>query len=184
MLISSVWRGRSRLSFIVGLFVGAAPVALVAYALGATLVQWWMPAEVAAAIVACIVVVAILNESGLAQVKLPQNARQVPQQIMREEPWLGALQFGAEMGTGMRTFMTTALPHVLLVCVIVLSGPWPAVAAGVGFAAGRSAVPVGTWATGMAWTDRFDAWNGPVRLMLTSAFVLAAVAVAWPQSFP
>lgn len=78
-----------------------------------------------------------LRELGIVRFPVPENTRLVPQFVTRVPFW-GALQFGAEMGTGMRTFSPTGLPHVMAVAVLLLAS-WPeAIAVGVGFAAGRA----------------------------------------------
>ncbi|MFD0521973.1 hypothetical protein [Paractinoplanes durhamensis] len=70
--------------------------------------------------------------------KLPQNGRAVPQSIIPEARMQGALQFGFEMGTGVRTFMPTGLPHALVVAVLMVGGIVPGLLAGLGFGLGRS----------------------------------------------
>lgn len=80
-----------------------------------------------------------LGELGLYELRLPQAARQVPQWVTGQGAG-GAFQFGLEMGTGMRTYSTSNLPHLVVVAVLL----WPeiavALAAGAGFALGRSAM--------------------------------------------
>lgn len=70
--------------------------------------------------------------------RLPQNGRAVPQDIIPEARMQGALQFGFEMGTGVRTFMPTGLPHALVIAVLMAGGFVPALLAGLGFGIGRS----------------------------------------------
>jgi hypothetical protein len=89
------------------------------------------------AVVVVVAVVLLLREIGVFTFPIPQNARLVPQFVTRVPFW-GALQFGAEMGTGMRTYSPTGLPHIVAVAVLLLAS-WPhAVLAGVGFALGRA----------------------------------------------
>ena len=84
-----------------------------------------------------IAAVLVAREFGLFSFPVPQNARLVPQFVTRVPFW-GAVQFGAEMGTGMRTYSPTGLPHIM-VAAIVLCASWSeALAAGVGFALGRT----------------------------------------------
>lgn len=155
--------------------MGGISVALAGLTLSSLLLRWWLPTTAAVAVVIATLVVAVSRDAGLIRVPLPQNARQVPEAIARSGPVLGALQFGAEMGTGMRTFMTTALPHVVLVVVLLLASPGQAIAAGIGFAAGRGLVPLGTWATGLEWTETFDRW----RRLVVVAMYAGVVAALW-----
>lgn len=79
----------------------------------------------------------MLREVRLLDFALPQNSRLVPQFVTRVPFW-GAVQFGTEMGTGMRTFSPTGLPHALAAAVLLLGTLPNAVLAGVGFASGRA----------------------------------------------
>ncbi|WP_214104571.1 hypothetical protein [Acrocarpospora catenulata] len=87
--------------------------------------------------VAAAAVVLLLQEIGVLKFPIPQNARLVPQFVTRIPFW-GSVQFGMEMGTGMRTYSPTALPHVMAIAVMFLAS-WPeALLAGAGFALGRT----------------------------------------------
>lgn len=81
--------------------------------------------------------VLLLREFGLFRFTIPQNARLVPQFVTRVPFW-GALQFGTEMGTGMRTYSPTGLPHIVVLAVLLLASWSEAGMAGVGFATGRA----------------------------------------------
>jgi hypothetical protein len=50
----------------------------------------------------------------------------------------GSVQFGAEMGTGMRTYSPTGLPHVVAISLFLLESWSDALMAGAGFALGRA----------------------------------------------
>jgi hypothetical protein len=72
---------------------------------------------------------------------IPQAHRQVPAWAT-EGHSIGFLLFGAEMGTGARTYSPSILPHVVALLVIAFASPIDAAAAAVGFALGRAiAVP-------------------------------------------
>jgi len=159
--------------FIIGLGLGGLTVALFTAVLGSLLVQWWLPPRLAAAMLVLAVFAALFHEVGLAELPLPQNGRQVPEQIFRRGPLMGALQFGFEMGTGLRTFMTSALPHVLAVGVFLLAGPLEAFAAGLGFGAGRALVPLGRWLTDDSWSDLFARHVTSTRVLLAGTVVLS-----------
>jgi hypothetical protein len=81
--------------------------------------------------------VLVVREFGWLRFPIPQNARLVPQFVTRIPFW-GAVQFGAEMGTGMRTYSPTGLPHIVVVAVVLWASWDEAIAAGAGFALGRA----------------------------------------------
>ena len=158
LLSSSVWRGNARWWFAGGELIGGLAASLLAVLLGSLLIRPWLPVAARPVLIAAVLVVVAAHEFGLVRLRLPQNARQVPQWVIDEGGRFGALQFGFEMGTGMRTFMTSGLPHVLLVGVL-LSASWPhALVAGLWFGAGRA------WmALTRLWHPDPAAWDGSLR---------------------
>jgi len=61
------------------------------------------------------------------------------------------LQFGVEMGSGLRTYITSRLPYIIGLALLAgISTGWSVVAIALGFAAGR-AVPV---VVALAFGDR------------------------------
>jgi hypothetical protein len=102
--------------------------------------------------------------------KLPQNGRAVPQTIIPEAKVQGALQFGFEMGTGVRTFMPTSLPHALVVAVLAVGGLVPGLLAGLGFGLGRS------WMTLLrSYSGSPEIWDSQLRMSLRRVGQLTAV---------
>jgi hypothetical protein len=91
----------------------------------------------------------------------------------------GALQFGFEMGTGVRTFMTSGLPHLLAVALLLLSGVPEAVLAGLAFGAGRAWMTLSRLWSGD--TDAWDAglvrWSRPLRVVLAVAALCCCVTL-------
>lgn len=71
--------------------------------------------------------------------RLPQNRRQVPGWVTETHP-AGFGIFGFEMGTGLRTFSTTALPHLLAIGMFASPGALAPLAGGIGFGIGRYAM--------------------------------------------
>lgn len=102
-----------------------------------TLVRLPLPPGVVPPLAATLMLAFLLRETRLIKFPLPQNARLVPQFVTRVPVW-GSLQFGIELGTGMRTYSPTGLPHVMVVALFFLGGWQEAVATGTGFAAGRA----------------------------------------------
>ncbi|OLT14870.1 hypothetical protein BJF78_17070 [Pseudonocardia sp. CNS-139] len=86
------------------------------------------------------------------------------------------------MGTGMRTFSPSALPHLVLAAV-VLAVPFPAAfVLAAGFAAGRLAMPLqsNAWSDDGSWTAVWARSEPVVRpvLALVCAGALAAGMLA------
>lgn len=101
--------------------------------------------------------------------RLPQNRRAVPQNIIPQARVRGPLQFGFEMGTGVRTFMPTSLPHALVVAVLAIGGPVPGLLAGLGFGLGRTAMTLLRSGSGAP-----DLWDRALRRNLRMVGRLAA----------
>jgi hypothetical protein len=144
-----------------GLLLGAVLVAFVAAVLGA-LPQALLPAPVRWVLFGLVALPVLARECGIVRFPVPQNARLVPEDVQHLREW-GALQFGFEMGTGMRTYSPSALPHLVLVAVVLVV-PFPAAfALAAGFAAGRLAMPLlsNAWSNDGAWTSL---WNSSERL--------------------
>ncbi|MEM9557474.1 MAG: hypothetical protein AAGC60_24660 [Acidobacteriota bacterium] len=76
------------------------------------------------------------------RIRLPEARRQIPASVFGGSLARGAFRFGAELGTGMRTYAPTMAPY-LLVLALLLSRPTlgAALCAGAGFGLGR-ALPV------------------------------------------
>lgn len=75
-------------------------------------------------------------------ISLPEARRQIPAEVFGGSLVHGAFRFGAELGTGVRTYVPSAAPYILLL-VIVLARPTltNAVFVGLGYGLGR-AVPL------------------------------------------
>jgi hypothetical protein len=141
-------------------------VAAVAAVLGA-LPQLLVPAPVGMAVFGLIAVPVVLRECGLLRFRVPENRRLVPEDVQHLRRW-GALQFGFEMGTGMRTYSPSALPHLALVAVVLVV-PFPAAfVLAAGFAAGRLAMPLlsNAWSDDGAWTGVWARSAAMVRPLL------------------
>lgn len=94
-------------------------------------------------LVGLLAVAALVDDAFDLGWRWPQNARQVPQAVRRRAPRAALFGFGFELGTGLRTFVTSRAPYV--VAGVVLLGGLSAVealAAGAGFGAGRALMPL------------------------------------------
>ncbi|MFN2589076.1 MAG: hypothetical protein ABR613_13300 [Actinomycetota bacterium] len=142
-----------------------------------------LPSSVRVGAVVAVGVAAIARDLSILKIALPQNARQVPQEIFRKPLLRAALQFGFEMGTGLRTFVTSTSPYALLVALLLL-GPTgaEAVAAGAGFGVGRAAMlfsrrlapDPGAWGAGLHRVLR-----GVVPVSSVAVVMMSVAMAAW-----
>jgi hypothetical protein len=159
-------------------------VAFVAAVLGA-LPQALVPAPLRWTVFGAAALVVLARELGLVRLRVPENARLVPEDVQHRAHW-GALQFGFEMGTGMRTYSPSALPHLALLA-IVLVVPFPvAFAVAGGFAAGRLAMPLlsNAWGDDGSWTVVWGRSEPLVRPLLALACVFALALLLLPPTGP
>lgn len=137
------------------------------------------PAPARAAAVAAAAAVGALREFVpllALRLPLPQNARQIPQEVLQFKPRLGPLQFGFELGTGVRTYISSTAPIVLAVAVLLSHpSPWSAATAGLGFGLGRAATAaVNLWSRSAGWNDRAAARIGLIT-KITAVVILGFV---------
>ena len=156
-------------------------VAFAAAALGA-LPQVLLPAPVRGALFGAVALAVLARECGLVRFPVPENARLVPERVQHLRQW-GALQFGFEMGTGMRTYSPSALPHLALLAVVLVVPFGPAFAVAAGFAAGRLAMPLlsNAWSDDGDWTavwSRSEPVVRPVLALATTGSLAALMLVA------
>ncbi|MEV6105046.1 hypothetical protein AB0M28_10065 [Streptomyces sp. NPDC051940] len=121
---------------------------------------------------------AALRDSGRLSLPLPQNARQIPQDVLRRHLVRGTLQFGFELGTGVRTYVSASAPYALVLAVLLAGGPpAPALAAGLGFGAGRALTPLMRLLSGAggAWDTRLV---DRLPLLTVGSALLAAAGFA------
>ena len=130
------------------------------------------------AIVIAIAALGVLHQAKLLRIPLPQNARQIPQDVLLNRPRLGVLQFGFELGTGVRTYLSSSAPYVLALSLVISHAHLGvALAAGAGFGAGRAL------SAGMQYWSRQTSWNARMATRLplitngTAVSILAAIAV-------
>ncbi|UUW92646.1 hypothetical protein [Pimelobacter simplex] len=178
MLIASVWRGWARGTFIAGLLLGGLLATSIAVAVGSLVLRSWIPeGTTRRAVVGVVVVIAWARDAGVVRFKIPQNARQVPEAIALQGQRLGAFQFGVEMGTGMRTFMTSMLPHVVVAAALLLCS-WPEGAfMGICFGFGRAIVPLArTFADNEdRWSDAFSKRERTIQVSLGLAVAVGGL---------
>jgi hypothetical protein len=150
--------------------------------LAGSLVQAVTSPAVAVGLLGALAVFVLVGEFGAHRWLLPHRPAQVPSAVIDQGPDLGALRFGYEMGTGMRTHMPSNLPY-LAVASLVLLGSWPhGLLTGLGFGLGRS------WmALGRHYSQAPERWDGQwhrfepwLRRVLALTAITALVLIVLP----
>ncbi|GAB3402491.1 hypothetical protein [Flindersiella endophytica] len=91
------------------------------------------------AAVVVLAILGVLRELGVVRIRLPQNARQIAREVLQRNVLRGALQFGFELGTGVRTFVSATAPYVVAFAILLAGlGFGSALAIGLGFGLGRA----------------------------------------------
>lgn len=142
-----------------------------------SLVRPALPPSAAGLVVVGLALFVLAGEAGLHRWALPHRRSQVPQTVIGEGADAGALRFGFEMGTGMRTHMPSNLPYVPLVAVALVAG-WPAaLLTGAGFGLGRAGMALGHYqARDPDWWDGQWRQHGrTVRITLTALALALSV---------
>lgn len=124
-------------------------------------------------IVVVAAIAGVLRDAGVVRFPLPQNARQVPLEVLTRDVAKGSLQFGFEMGTGVRTYVSSTVPYVLVVALL-LTAPalGTAIATGVGFGLGRALTPAARYAS-----HDGEGWDAVLRTHLRTIKVVGGLAV-------
>ncbi|HET9257050.1 MAG TPA: hypothetical protein VFO16_17885 [Pseudonocardiaceae bacterium] len=180
MLSSPVWRDCSRIYFTAGLVAGGLAISALAVVLG-SLVRPVMPPALGAGLIAAVAVFVLAGECGLHRVRLPHRRAQVPSTVIAAGGQAGALRFGFEMGSGVRTHMPSNLPYLPLMVVLLVS-TWPtALVAGLGFGLGRAAMALGRHYSGDGgwWDGQWQRHERLLRITLTMAAVLLTAVITF-----
>ncbi|WP_336216347.1 hypothetical protein [Nonomuraea sp. LPB2021202275-12-8] len=129
---------------------------------------------------ASITAVIMVFELAGRPLSLPQNRRLVPQDVIPRAGFSGPLQFGFEMGTGVRTFTPTALPQLLVLVIVLAGGLGPGLLAGLGFGVGRTLMPLSRALSGAPrqWDTKLLASTAWVGRLCATGFLLS-LALLW-----
>jgi hypothetical protein len=128
-------------------------------------VRYWVVVAVAA--------VGVLRDAEVVRFPLPQNARQVPQTVLTGDVARGSLRFGFEMGTGVRTYVSSTVPYVLVVALLLTAPELvTAVAAGAGFGLGRALTP-----TARRASRDGETWDAVLHTSLRAIKIVGGLAV-------
>ncbi|MGW1542018.1 hypothetical protein ACWCPM_17600 [Streptomyces sp. NPDC002309] len=158
--------------FTLGLLAGGVLTAGVLWLLSGLFTP--LPAGVRQGLILAAASAAALRDAGRLTLRLPQNARQIPQDVLRRHLARGALQFGFELGTGVRTYVSASAPYAIAVAVLLSGGSSaPALAAGLGFGAGRALTPALRRLSGDG-----ENWDDRLARRLTGMTVLSSALIA------
>ncbi|MGH3855940.1 MAG: hypothetical protein ACRDR6_21115 [Pseudonocardiaceae bacterium] len=162
-----------------GLLAGGLTVSTLAVALGA-LARPLLPPAVRLGVIIAVAVFVLAGECGCHRVRLPHRRAQVPSTVIAAGGDAGALRFGFEMGSGVRTHMPSNLPYLPLVTVLLLGGWAAAAVAGLGFGLGRAAMALGRhhsrdtpW-----WDQQWRCHERSLRIVLALAAVALTAGIA------
>jgi hypothetical protein len=165
------------LAFCAGLLAGGAVTATVLVVVG-SLARAPIPPVARWAVIGAVLVLVLLRQIGVLSFVLPENRRLVPETVFRLGRVLGPLQFGLEMGTGVRTYLPSGLPYVGAAAVALTASLPLALCAGVGFGLGRALMTASSLRyDAEGW---YRAWRDHARTLTVvtgAAFVVSLVAV-------
>ncbi len=138
-----------------------------------------LPPDVRAGLVVTVGLFVLAGECGLHRIALPHRRAQVPSAVIGAGGDAGALQFGFEMGCGVRTHMPSNLPYLPLVAVLLLGSWVAALLGGLGFGLGRAAMALGRHhSRDPAWWDhQWQRHGRRLRITLTSAAIVLVASI-------
>lgn len=138
-----------------------------------------IPDVLSAIIVIAFSLAAVTRDFRIVWFKLPQNDRQVPETLFAKGAVRSSFQFGFELGTGVRTKVTTATPYVAALAVMLYSPEmWTTVLVGAGFGLGRAVMPTLRYTSWdrVAWDTRL---LDRTRWLVRSTSLAALASVSW-----
>ncbi|MFD0560071.1 hypothetical protein FB566_4064 [Stackebrandtia endophytica] len=140
-----------------------------------------IPAVVRHGVLVLAAVVFLARDAGWWRFPMPQNTRQVPQDVMQRHLIKGSLQFGFEMGTSVRTYVSASAPYVVGLALLLAGlDYWSALLVGLGFGLGRAATPLSrlTSTDGIDWDARLIG-RLPVITVGTCLVLAAVFTILW-----
>lgn len=146
--------------FSAGLVLGGTLSALVLYVASGLAAP--APETARYGIVVALAAAGALRDAGVVRFPLPQNARQVPQEVLTRNVARGSLRFGFELGTGVRTYVSSTVPYVLAAALLLSTPDLPTAAVtGAGFGLGRALTPLARYTSRTG-----ESWDGVLRTHL------------------
>lgn len=143
-----------------------------------------IPVSIRATVALCGLALLGLHQARVLCLDLPQREWQIPQETFHGDPRRAAARFALRLGTGVRTYITTAAPYGLALVLVLAPGGTTASAllgallAAVGYGVGRSLIvltqPVGStiavdhprrWLDVAAWVSLAAASTVAIQLL-------------------
>jgi hypothetical protein len=167
-----------------GYLLGAIGGATVTAAVLLVLSGFASPLSDSASGILLLIAVALLAARSLGWISfpLPQNGRQIEREAFQRKPALAALRFAFQLGTSVRTYITTVAPYAaaLLLVLGAPAGLAPAATAAallaLGFGSGRSTIVIG-----QVWRHTVIVEHSSLPRSAACYITLATVAVAGVQ---
>lgn len=165
-------------SFLAGTLTGAALTATALTLLGGLLSP--LPASWRATVALGLIALLALRQLGVLCVELPQRAWQIPQTVFRDDPVRAAFRFALELGTGVRTYITTSAPYAIAVVLVLTPATTvgATIAAGalsaLGYGAGRALIIALQPFTKQTAVDHPQFWFGVAALISIAGSALIA----------
>jgi predicted lysophospholipase L1 biosynthesis ABC-type transport system permease subunit len=120
----------------------------------------------------------VAREFGLIDLPLPQNARQIPPEVLQTNLRRGTLQFGFELGTAVRTYVPATAPYVLALALLLAhESLLVTLLTGAAFALGRALSATLTYLARDDHRDAAMATRIPMAKTTTAVISLAALAL-------
>jgi Na+-driven multidrug efflux pump len=164
--------------FYAGLLTGGMLTAAVLLVAG-SLLRVPLPTPARWAVVGLVLIVVLLRQSGLLPIRLPESRRLVPETVFRLGRHLGPLQFGLEMGTGVRTYLPSGLPYVGAVAVLLTASTPLALCAGAGFGLGRALMTLSSKRYGAddGWDREWRDHARTLAVLTGTAFMVSLLSI-------
>lgn len=174
------------MAFVAGLLAGGMITAAALVVVG-SLLRAPLPSPARWAVVGIALIAVLLRQSGVLGFTLPESRRLVPETVFRLGRHLGPLQFGLEMGTGVRTYLPSGLPYVGAIAVLMAASVPPALFAGAGFGLGRALMTASSLRYGGDTVGWHQEWRDHARTLagLTgTAFMVSLLAISFWSGMP
>lgn len=181
MLFSPGWRAPVRQGevlavFTLGLLLGGALSAAVIYLLTGLAAP--LPAPVRTSVILAAAALGAAREFGLVRFPLPQNARQIPPDVLQTRLRRGTLQFGFELGTGVRTYVPATSPYVLALALLLAGLSLPlTLLTGAAFGLGRALSATLTYLAQDDHRDTAIATRMPLTKTTTATVFVSALTL-------
>lgn len=168
-------------SYLAGAVTGALTTAAGLFVLSGLLAP--VPASARQVLAICFLVMLLIHRLGVVCLDLPQRAYQIPRETFRAAPSRSAFRFAFELGTGVRTFITSVSPYAIAVLLLLglpnglAAAALATAACALGYGLGRSVVVVSQSLRSTIAVEHPAAWlRAADGVALTTALAIVIVA--------